>query len=156
MNSKAFTLIEVIVVLIILGVLAAIAVPNLYRWIERSKVAEAYLQLGGISKDFQACYNSKADLPTCYNQIDDNKNNYKTSYFDYSIYQMFPEPAVAIIATRNVDVTGDQGGQIVCKSSGTGVFNLFVQRPMLGLVVEKIGNNIQVTYCTPTSLYSGL
>ena len=43
MQQKAFTLIEILVVVIVLGVFAAIAYPNVIKWItEREVKAEVY------------------------------------------------------------------------------------------------------------------
>lgn len=54
-KKEAFTLIEIIVVLIILGVLAAIAVPNLFSNIYKAKSAEALITQGMINKQLTVC-----------------------------------------------------------------------------------------------------
>jgi prepilin-type N-terminal cleavage/methylation domain-containing protein len=47
-GRKGFTLIEVLIVVIILGILATIAVPQFRRMVARSRTAEAYSTLGAI------------------------------------------------------------------------------------------------------------
>ena len=51
----AFTLIEIVVVLVILGVLAAIAVPNLFSHIRRSKASEALATLNAAKTIVENC-----------------------------------------------------------------------------------------------------
>ncbi len=56
MNKQSgFTLIEIIVVLIILGVLAAIALPNLFQNVARSKGAEAIATFSSMKAPLEAC-----------------------------------------------------------------------------------------------------
>ena len=47
-NRKAFTLVELAVVVVIIGVLAAFGVPRLLKSIERTKAAEAFAYLQSI------------------------------------------------------------------------------------------------------------
>ena len=65
MNKKSgFTLIEIIVVLIIVGVLAAIALPNLFSNVSKSRGAEALATMGGMKSALEACYQSHSDVGT--------------------------------------------------------------------------------------------
>lgn len=54
-KSKGLTLIEIILVLIILGILAAISVPMFFLWTQKSKAAEALASLSTYSKEMQVC-----------------------------------------------------------------------------------------------------
>ncbi|MBF0570785.1 MAG: type II secretion system protein [Candidatus Omnitrophica bacterium] len=54
-RQSAFTLIEILMVLIILGILTAIAVPNLYSWIDKSHAAEAAVTLKSMADAYSAC-----------------------------------------------------------------------------------------------------
>jgi len=48
LKRKGFTLIEILIVVIILGILATLSVPQFTRMIKRARMAEAWAGLGGV------------------------------------------------------------------------------------------------------------
>src|SRR5262249_52864684 len=60
LNNKGFTLIELMIVVAIIGILAAIAIPNFIRYQLRSKTSEAKTNVGGI-KTNQASFKATED-----------------------------------------------------------------------------------------------
>lgn len=55
-NKSGFTLLEIIIVIIIIGVLASLALPRLFSSIEFSRSTEAFATLGTIRKAMERCY----------------------------------------------------------------------------------------------------
>lgn len=55
MNKKGFTLIEIIVVIIIIGVLASLALPRLFSTVDSSKAAEALRIAPAIREAAERC-----------------------------------------------------------------------------------------------------
>ena len=58
-----FTLIEILVVLVIAGILIAIAVPSFERYLERSRLVETTYDLGTMQKTIKGYEFSKGALP---------------------------------------------------------------------------------------------
>lgn len=55
-NNKGFTLLEIIIVIIIIGVLASLALPRFFRTVEYSRGSEALSHLSTIRQSMNRCY----------------------------------------------------------------------------------------------------
>ena len=56
MNRKGFTLLELIIVIVIVGVLASLALPRLFSVIEGSRATEALSTIASIRSAMERCY----------------------------------------------------------------------------------------------------
>jgi type IV pilus assembly protein PilA len=55
--QKGFTLIELMIVVAIIGILAAIAIPSYQNYVKKSKFAEVVSMTGGYKTAVELCYN---------------------------------------------------------------------------------------------------
>jgi prepilin-type N-terminal cleavage/methylation domain-containing protein len=68
-NKSGFTLIEIVVVLIILGVLAAIALPMFFTWFDRSHEAEGVISAGVLADEMDGCLAKGGLISDCVGQL---------------------------------------------------------------------------------------
>ena len=55
-NKSGFTLLEIIIVIIIVGILASIALPKFFKTVEFSRGSEGLVNLGTIRQAMERCY----------------------------------------------------------------------------------------------------
>lgn len=80
-NEKGFTLIELMVVVAIIGVLSAVAIPNFQKYQAKAKTSEAKVQLAAAYTSEQAFYGDYGIFATCldymgYNPSDEISSRY--------------------------------------------------------------------------------
>ena len=125
-NKSGFTLLEIIIVIIIVGVLASLALPRFFSTVEYSRSTEALASIGAVRQSLERCYLQRSgDYTNCANfgnlDIEDPGNS-PGAHFTYS----FPAGAAsvtayAIKATRNLVDGGSAASMIVINQAGTAV-----------------------------------
>ncbi len=64
-NQSGFTLLEIIIVIIIIGILASIALPKFFKTVEFSRSSEALVNLGSIRRAMDICYQPTLTYTPC-------------------------------------------------------------------------------------------
>lgn len=62
-KRRGFTLVEILIVLAILGIVLAIAIPSYQRFIEKSRVTESVVQIGTIASKIRDYRSANGALP---------------------------------------------------------------------------------------------
>jgi len=131
-NTSGFTLLEIIIVIIIVGVLASLALPRFFATVEFSRSTEAFSSLTAIRGALERCYLQKSGTYSGCDDFDDldidDPALAPNSHFSYSI-QSTSDTGYQIRATRNSTDGGttdsyiqvDQTSTLVTRS-GSGAF----------------------------------
>jgi type IV pilus assembly protein PilA len=69
-DARGFTLIEVLIVMLVIGVLAAIALPSFLGQQEKGKDAEAKSNARNLMSQVESCYTPKEDYRQCATEAD--------------------------------------------------------------------------------------
>ena len=121
-KNNAFTLLEITIVIIVIGILASIALPRFLKTMELSRATEALAQLSAIRRAMDRCYLlSNTTYNSCANFTDldlENPNTVPNAHFTYGL----GTPGATnftITATRNSLDGGDTASTITITENGT-------------------------------------
>ncbi|MEX0731357.1 MAG: type IV pilin protein [Aquisalimonadaceae bacterium] len=65
MRQQGFSFIEIMVVVIIIGIIAAVAFPSYGRYVEQSRRSEATSALTNVAQQMERCYTATASYQNC-------------------------------------------------------------------------------------------
>ncbi|RJS94994.1 pilin [Salinisphaera sp. Q1T1-3] len=97
-KQQGFTLIELMIVVAIIGILAAIAIPQYQNYVARSQMAEAVSLTDGLKNDVIEYYSTNGSCPTNGDGSIGSANNYNGQYVA-SVSTGGTAPACTITAT---------------------------------------------------------
>lgn len=131
-NKSGFTLLEIIIVIIIIGVLASLALPRLFRTVEFSRSAEALSAFASIRGAMERCYlmNNASYAPAggvgvnCGNPFTnldmENPATAPNSHFTYTVTNQ-TAGGYLITATRIARDGGTPGDTITLTQNAAGI-----------------------------------
>ena len=113
MNRKGFTLVEVLIVVIIIGILAAIGIPQFAASIEKAKGGEARAGLGHIQTGEKVYFAEEESYTAALGDLDISLSS---TYWDFTITPVVSPPSYTATAVRS---GGTRSGQtIIMDDSG--------------------------------------
>lgn len=131
-NNKGFTLLEIVIVLIIVGVLASVAMPALFSNVEKSRSSEALNTLGVIKRAVESCaaqFNGSTVTCNTWNALGMadpswNAATNASANFTYALPAgLAANGSYTLVATRSTANSGVAAGNTVtiAKNGATGV-----------------------------------
>ncbi|MBF0594308.1 MAG: prepilin-type N-terminal cleavage/methylation domain-containing protein [Candidatus Omnitrophica bacterium] len=132
MNKKGFTLIEIIIVIVILGIMATLALPRLAAQTNAAQGAEAMQYFGIIKRAAATCYEATNNFSLCASQAALGVTTPQNSRFAYS----FTAAATSLVITarlgsatqHEITMVANDAGVTQFMAPSTSVFQGIVNR----------------------------
>jgi len=119
-SKEGFTLVEILIVVVIIGILATIAIPAYFRYVERGYASDAKVQIKNIAQSAEIYYQEQQEWPDGWEQMrDEGYLDIKTSTTRKWEFELDP-PSVdggvlsggTIRATSLPDMAGGEGKEL--------------------------------------------
>ena len=92
---EGFTLVEILIVVVIIGILATVAIPTYFKYVERGYASDAKVQIQNIAKSSDLYYGQTSEWPSQWQDIYDEglMDELPTSVqkkWEFNLKQLFP------------------------------------------------------------------
>jgi type IV pilus assembly protein PilA len=137
-NAQGFTLVELLVSIVIIGALAAIALPSYLNQVAKARGSEAKANMGSLNRSQQAYRWEHGRFTNQLNNLDVKLTN---KYYNYSIVSGDTNDTRAITISQQPDLKVSSGAvsqnndvfsQIICESVNTQSINTSAAIPTGG------------------------
>ncbi len=114
-GERGFTLLEIIIVIIIVGILASLALPRFMKTVEYSRAVEAFIGLNVVRQSMEHCYLQRSTYSGCdaFTNLDiENPALSSNNHFTY----FWPAPATTntfVIRAERTTRDGGSGGDYI-------------------------------------------
>ncbi len=118
-DKKGFTLLEVLIVIVIIGILASLAMPRFFRTVEYSRATEALAQLSAVRSSMQRCYLLQNSYTGCnaFTLLDvEDPGTITGNHFTYALGT--GATTFLITATRNTVDGGSTANRVTIDQDG--------------------------------------
>jgi len=108
-NQKGFTLIELMIVIAIIGILAAIAIPAYGNYVKKAKFAEVIQATAPVKLAMSVCFQRENSLAPCdtFNEVDYNQADAEAGQYVTSVVIAGAPTENTITSTGSGDVDGE-------------------------------------------------
>ena len=104
--QKGFTLVELMIVIVIVGILSAIALPNFLNNTTKAKATEAKTKISAILKDAHAEYQLDGDISTAVTAAEEQAEENDSENFTYTAGEGAAADQVTVTAEANPSADG--------------------------------------------------
>ncbi|MBF0594315.1 MAG: prepilin-type N-terminal cleavage/methylation domain-containing protein [Candidatus Omnitrophica bacterium] len=146
MNNKGFTLIEIIIVIVILGIMATLALPRLAAQTNAAQGAEAMQYFGIIKRAAATCYEATNNFTLCASQAALGVTTPQNSRFAYS----FTAAATSLIITARQNAATQNHVSMVVNDAGITQFMAPATSVFQG-IVNRTGLTSSIAAAASTS-----
>ena len=129
-NFKGFTLVEILIVVVIVGILAAIAIPTYYKYVEKGYASDAKVQIQNIAKSSDLYYGQTSEWPS---QWQDIYNEGLMDELPFSVrmqweFSIYLNDKGGTIIARSLEGMPDGAGEMIIYDKITGKYLGYGQR----------------------------
>lgn len=152
-NQEGFTLVELMIVVAIIGVLAAVAVPNFQKYLAKAKASEAKVQLSAAYTAQQAFYGEYGIFHTCLDYMGYNPHNEMNSRY-YAIGFWNADQALHTASYNSASSSGMN--QVACALTAAGGVVYTTTTPPVDATFYNAGKQSGGTVITSTNFPPGI
>ncbi|MFK7994187.1 MAG: prepilin-type N-terminal cleavage/methylation domain-containing protein [Granulosicoccus sp.] len=138
--QKGFTLIELMIVIAIIGILAAVAVPQYSQYTKRAKFSEVKIAVSPIKSAIEDCYQRNAGVALC-----NGTTPPATGFLGGQVSQAMLDRAASATLVQEVRLTAGAAPLITVIPSATEGFAATNTYTLTGTVAGTAGTNATIT-----------